>query len=326
MNYYSKQACVRQADASLSGCGCATRSGSVERWTFDETNSATDRRTTQPSSRITQNARRNTNRGAFSLVEVMTALFILGLLSSGVLLVVSRCVASAADSALRMHAFEIARENIEKLLASNSVKETAESGTSDKYPDIKWQTVVETFYEPVTNRMWVRSVCSAEYEDMQGQKQTIELTHWLTDVTKEQLLQIMKQQEQQDQQFLADQIIETIEEAAQYAGVNEETIEQWLNDGMLTIENGSFVKNNLDLYKRTAGKPTDEQKKLQVASEAELLQLSQNISQTGGQKTPDQQDLQNKVDPVTGLTYEELDKMDFSQIFELIKKQQGKEF
>jgi len=271
------------------------------------------------------NERRATGNG-FSLVEVATALIILGLLSSGVFLVVSRCVASAADSALRMHAFEIARENMEKLLASNSVKEMAEYGTSDQFPEIKWQTVVETFYEPVTNRMWVRAVCSAEYQDMQGQAQTIELTHWLTDVTKEQLLQIMKQQEQQNQQDLADQIIETIEEAAQYAGVNEETVEQWLNDGMLTTENGSFVKNNLDLYKRTAGKPTDEQKKLQVASQAELLQLNQNISKMGGQKTPDQQDLQNKVDPTTGLTYEELDKMDFSQIFELIKKQQGKEF
>ena len=291
MNYHSKQACV------LCGSLCNT-----------------------------QYAIRNTNRRAFSLVEVMTALIILGLLSSGVFLVVSRCVASAADSASRMHAFEIARENMEKLLASNSVKETAEYGTSDEYPEIKWQTVVETFYEPVTNRMWVRAVCSAKYEDMEGQKQTIELTHWLTDVTKEQLLQIMKQQEQQDQQLLADQIIETIEEAAQYAGVNEETIEQWLNDGMLTTENGSFVKNNLDVYKRSAGKPSDEQKKLQVASEAELLQLNLSIGLTGGQKTPNQQDWQNKVDPATGLTYEELDKMDFSQIFELIKKRQGKEF
>ncbi len=290
MNYRSKQACVLR---------CSLRN--------------------------TQYVIRNTNRRAFSLVEVMTALFILGLLSSGVLLVVSRCVASAADSALRMHAFEIARENMEKLLASNSVKETAEYGTSDEYPEIKWQTVVETFYEPIGNRMWVRAVCSAEYEDMQGQKQTIELTHWLTDVTKDQLLQIMKQQEQQDQQFLADQIIETIEEAAQYAGVNEETIEQWLNDGMLTTENGSFVKNNLDVYKRSTGKPTDDQKKLQAGSEAELLQLSQHIGPSGGQKTPDQQDWQNKVDPATGLTYEELDKMDFSQIFELIKKRQGKE-
>jgi hypothetical protein len=41
-----------------------------------------------------------------------------------------------------MHAFEIARENMEKLLAAGSVKETAEYGTSDEYPEIKWQTVV----------------------------------------------------------------------------------------------------------------------------------------------------------------------------------------
>jgi prepilin-type N-terminal cleavage/methylation domain-containing protein len=268
--------------------------------------------------------RRATGNG-FSLVEVVTALSILALLSSSVLVVISRCVASAADSTLRMHAFETARENMEKLLASNSVKESAEYGTSDKYPEIEWQTIVETFYEPITNRMWVRAVCSAEYEDTQGQKQTIELTHWLTDVTKEQLLQIMKQQEQQDQQFLADQIIGTIEEAAQYAGVNEETIEQWLNDGMLTTENGSFVKNNLDLYKRTNGKPTDDEKKLQAGSEAELLQLRQHIGPSDGQNLSGQKDWQNEIDPATGLTYGELEQMDFNQIFELIKKRQGKE-
>jgi len=270
-------------------------------------------------------ALRSAYRKAFSLVEVTTALIILALLSSSVLVVISRCVNSAADSTLRMHAFETARENMEKLLASESVKETSESGSSDIYPEIKWQTAVETFYEPITNRMWVRAVCSAEYEDTQGQTQTIELTHWLTDVTKEQLLQIMKQQEQQDQQFLADQIIGTIEEAAQYAGVNEETIEQWLNNGMLTTENGSFVKNNLDLYKRSNGKPTEDQQKLQAGSEAELLQLRQHIGQAGSQKTPGQKDWQNEVDSATGLTYGELEKMDFNQIFELIKKRQGKE-
>lgn len=283
-------------------------------------------RNTDSSIHDVQHAMRRASHKGFTLAEAMMALMILGLVSSSVLVVISRCVASTADSALRMHAFETARENMEKLLASDSIKESAEYGASDRYPDVKWETVVETFYEPIGNRMWVRAVCSAKYEDSQGETQTIELTHWLTNVTKEQLLQIMKEQEAQDQQFLADQIVETIEEAAEYAGVKEEVIEQWLENGMLTTENGSFIKNNLDIYKRNNGKPSEDDKKLQVETETDLVQLRQQLGVTGGQATPGQKDRQNEVDPATGLTYGELEGMDFNQIFELLKKQQGKEF
>ncbi|MFA5252310.1 MAG: type II secretion system protein, partial [Phycisphaerae bacterium] len=76
---------------------------------------------------------------AFSLVEVMTALIILALISSSVLVVINRCMASAADSSLRMQAFEVARDNMETLLSRDEVEETVEYGSSDKYPEIKWQ-------------------------------------------------------------------------------------------------------------------------------------------------------------------------------------------
>jgi len=214
-----------------------------------------------------------------------------------------------------MEAFEVARENMEKLLASDSAEETAEFGSSDKYPEINWQTVVETFYEPITARMWVRAVCSAEYTDIKGETQTVELTHWLTDVTKEQLLEIMEQQEE-DQELLADQLIETIEEAAEYAEVDTETIQQWVENGMLTTEDGSFIKDNLDLYKMTGGNPSAEEKKLQISSIRQLLQL---IQQKPGSGEADGQEQQDNVDPVTGLTYEELEQMDVSEIFNLLK-------
>ena len=145
-------------------------------------------------------------RKGFSLVEAITALAILALVSSSVLVVINRCLGSVADSVLRMQALEVARDNMETLLASVSVKETVEFGESDKYPDVKWQTVVETFYEPITSRMWIRGICSAEYKDSAGEPQTIELTHWLTDLTKEQLLQVAKEKEK-EQARLADQII-----------------------------------------------------------------------------------------------------------------------
>ncbi|MFQ6034499.1 MAG: type II secretion system protein [Sedimentisphaerales bacterium] len=262
--------------------------------------------------RNTQYAIRNTNK-AFTLIEVMAALIILAIVSSSVLVVINRCVASAADSALRMRAFEVARENMEKLLASDSVEETVEYGSSDRYPEINWQTVVETFYEPITARMWVRAVCSAEYNDTKDETQMVELTHWLTDVTKEQLVEIMnRQQEQEDQ--LADQVIETIEEAAEYAEVDVETIQQWVENGMLTTEDGAFIKDNLDLYKMTGGNPSAEEKKLQISSIRQLLQWAQQKSGSAEADGP-----QDNVDPVTGLTYEELEQMDVSEIFNLLK-------
>ncbi len=131
---------------------------------------------------------------AFSLIETVTALIILAIISSSVFAVINRCMSSVADSALRMQAFEVSRKNMETLLVKDSVAEMVEYGSSDKYPEIQWQTTVETFYEPITERMWIQAVCSAEYTDTAGDVQAVELTHWLTDLTKKQLIQIIESQ------------------------------------------------------------------------------------------------------------------------------------
>jgi prepilin-type N-terminal cleavage/methylation domain-containing protein len=237
----------------------------------------------------------------FSLMEVAMAVIILGLICSSVLVVIDRCVDSAAKSALRMRAFEVARENMENLLASASVKESVEYGQSEKYPDIEWQTVVETFYEPITARMWIRGVCSAGYNDPNEQEQTIELTHWLTDVTKEQMLQL-EQRGEDELGDMAAELIETLEDAADYAGVDVETIEQWLQNGLLTTDDGSFIKDNLDLYKRSNGNPSEEEKNQQVKSIADLKNKKSMLDQG---ESADEQAQQDEVDPKTGLTYGE---------------------
>jgi prepilin-type N-terminal cleavage/methylation domain-containing protein len=254
---------------------------------------------------------------AFSLVEVLMAVAILGLTCSSVLIVIDRCVDSAAKSALRMQAFEVARENMENLLALATVKESIEYGQSEKYPDIGWQTVVETFYEPITARMWIRGVCSAQYNDPNGQEQTIELTNWLTDLTKEQLLQLEKRDEDELGDMAAE-LIETLEDAADYAGVDVETIEQWLQNGLLTTENGSFIKENLDLYKRSNGNPSEEEKNQQAKSIADLKNKKSmsNEGESAGEQTG-----QDEIDPKTGLTYGELEKMDFSEVWDLMRNQ-----
>ena len=248
---------------------------------------------------------------AFSLVEVLTALAILALISSSVLVVINRCVGSAADSALRIQAFEVARENMEKLLSSTSLEEGVKYGESEKYPEITWTTVVETFYEPITARMWAKGVCSAEYKDTEGQEQKVELTHWLADLTKEQLLEVMTREGEGQ---LAAQLIGTIDEAAEYAGVDVQTIEEWLEDGMLTTKDGLFIRMNLDIYMDSGGNPSPEDKELQVQSEAELMKLIDEQGKPGGTKAG-----QDEIDPQTGLTYGELEGMDASEVEELLK-------
>lgn len=222
---------------------------------------------------------------AFSLLEVIAALVILALVSSSVLVVINRCMASAADSALRMQAFELARENMEKLLASDSVSVKVEYGTSDKYPQIQWQTAMEAFYESVTERMWLQATCSAEYTGSAGEQQTIELTHWLTDLTKEQMLEIIQQQRKE---VSAEQIIENIEQAAEYAGVDVETIEQWVENGMPVTEDGYLIKEQLDLYKKSDGKPSIEDIKQPSQDGADSIKPTE---QQDEQSEPDKQDV-----------------------------------
>lgn len=246
-------------------------------------------------------------------MEVVTALTILGFICSGMLVVINRCSMSATNSRLQMQAFEVAREQMETLLASDVLRENVEYGNSPKYPDISWQTVVETFYEPITARMWIRGVCAAQYEDTDGEEQAVELTHWLTDLTKEQLLEMMNEG---DEEGLEGMLFETLEEAAEYAGVDVETIEQWIENGMLTTEDGFFIKDNLDLFKNNNGQPSEDQINQQINSKSELLK---QINSQGGQKSGNGQDWQNEIDPKTGLTYGELENMDFFEVLDLMK-------
>ncbi|MBA7640739.1 hypothetical protein ES703_48410 [subsurface metagenome] len=210
--------------------------------------------------------------------EVVAALIILGLVSSSVLVVINRCMVSAADSALRMRAFEVARENMEALLSRDSVKEMVEYGSSDKYPGIEWQTVVETFYEPLTSRMWIQAVCSAEYTDTDGEVQTVELTSWLTNVSEEDVRKIIEEQQKEDE-LLAEQLIETEEEAADYAGVDEQTIQQWVENGMLKTKDGYYIKNQLDLYIDNDGNPSIEDREWQAQADAYLIDPTKRKAQ-----------------------------------------------
>ncbi len=134
-------------------------------------------------------------RKAFTLIEVVAAATIIGFIISSVLVVFIRCSSAVRDSTRRMQALDVARENMETLLGAETLPEQVVYGYGDKYPAIQWTTRVETFYEPVAEKMWLRAVCSAQYEDSQGELRKVEFTHWLTKLNEKQIKQILDARE-----------------------------------------------------------------------------------------------------------------------------------
>jgi Tfp pilus assembly protein PilV len=272
---------------------------------------------------------------AFSLPETAAALVILAIICTGIVIVFDNSIISAANSALRMQAFEVAQENMEKLLASSSVKESVEYGFSEEHPAIEWQSTVETFFEPITSRLWAKAVCSADYIDSDGRQQKVELTNWITDLTQQQVLELIKRRLQQKEQLAqAGRLLEMIDDAAEYAGVDVNTIQQWVDNGMPVTEEGSFLKDYLDLYGKTGGKPLPADKTKLDDKFISLIpsQSTQPTKEPQTQKPQDQQPEQEKTpdqqpktpeqqpDPtICGKTISDLNKMSFSDLWNFLQ-------
>ena len=139
--------------------------------------------------------RARSHRPAFTMVEVVAALVLLSMILSSVMVLMNRYVDSVIDLELRQEAFELARGNMEQLLAESKLSDIVEFGDSEQNPEIEWQTLVEPFYEPVTDQMWIRAVCSAGFDDSKGEYENIELEHWITGLTAAQVKQILAQQQ-----------------------------------------------------------------------------------------------------------------------------------
>lgn len=218
-------------------------------------------------------------RQGFTLLEVLMALAILGLASSSVLFVLNRCMATTANCALRMAAFEVAHENMEKVLASKSVSEKVEYGNSEQYPDVTWQTMIEAFSEPITGQMWVRAVCSADYIDSAGQTQKVELVHWIGTLTDQQANELLGDEDLET--LAAEQLIDTVEQAAEYAGVDTTVVETWIEKGLQVTDDGAFIRYNLEIFMQSGGEPADADIQRQVKSIEELATvLSAETAQT----------------------------------------------
>lgn len=119
---------------------------------------------------------------------------LLGLLLASTLMLINDYIDTIIDYKLRNQAFELARSNMEQLLSENLLSDKDEYGTDEFNPELDWETLVEPFYEPVTNQMWIRAVCSSGFLDSRGQRQDIELEHWITNLTPVQIKQIAAQQ------------------------------------------------------------------------------------------------------------------------------------
>lgn len=169
------------------------------------------------------------NKKAFTLIEMSVAIVILGMIIATVFAIINRAVDTVGDWQTKMEAFEIARENMEKLLAQKSLSDTVEYGTSETNPDIKWDTTVESFYEPVSNKMWMRAICVSEFTDRKGEEQKIELTHWLTSLSKKQIMQILEQQ-QREQEYAESMNEDYPQEELQEQDNQSQNQEDGLND------------------------------------------------------------------------------------------------
>ncbi|MBN2588658.1 MAG: hypothetical protein JXA96_02260 [Sedimentisphaerales bacterium] len=252
-----------------------------------------------------------TRNYGFTLIEAIASTALLAFIISSTWVVIDRCVASTSNSIIKMQAFEVARENLETILVRESIKEKAEFGTSERYPGIEWETIIETFYEPINSQMWLRAICTAFYYDTNGEQKSVELEHWLTGLNKNQLLQILMRQED-GMEDLSSQLIETIEDAAEYAGVSAETIEEWLDKGMKMTEDDFFTTTNLDLFKLNDGNPSEEDiENLQISSSEDLSRIKMQQNKTN---------MKDEIDPKTGLTYGQMEQMDIQEIWDVLKQ------
>gem|GEM_PF-5744915 len=149
-------------------------------------------------------------RTAFTLIEIVAAITVLALIVSTSLVIINNCLEATVDLRMRRAAFDLARDNMEKLLGATALSESIEYGDSNDVEGLTWETRVETFYEPHTVRMWIKAVCLASWYDTKGELQTIEFTQWLTDLSQQDIANILRRQQAQ-QEALDEQMLEEVQ-------------------------------------------------------------------------------------------------------------------
>lgn len=176
---------------------------------------------------------------AFTLVEVAVAIVVIALVVGTATVILDNLVGAMLDIRLRTDAFETVRQNMETLLSLPRVQDTVEYGVSEIHPEIQWQTVIEPFYEPITNAMWIRAVCSAGYTDSKGQYQEVELEHWLTNLSATVVRQILQQQKAEEEYL---DLLSGTASGQTEAAIQETTIAYLMQAGLNVDAYTSFLE------------------------------------------------------------------------------------
>jgi prepilin-type N-terminal cleavage/methylation domain-containing protein len=198
---------------------------------------------------------------AFTLIEVTVALIVFGMIAATVLVVINKAIETVVLWQTKMQAFEITRENMEKILAQSSVTDFVEYGMSETNPDITWETTVSSFYEPLTDQMWMRAVCTAQFVDSEGEEQKIELTHWLTSLNQEQIRQILEQKQRESEY-----------QAAMGTLLNESSESVGQQGQLLAGQQANQLQQQADHLQEQADQLREQAKQPQTKEQAEQLQ------------------------------------------------------
>ncbi len=161
------------------------------------------------------------SKGGFTLIEALTALVIVGFICGTVLVVINDCVDSISDQSSRLEAIEVARENIEFLISQSMLKESVETGISEVYPGIEWVMSVEVVQFPMTNKLWMKAVSSANFYNSNNELEEIKFERWLAPLTAQQEKLIMNDR-QREQDYLSELELEQQAEAQRQAELQEE--------------------------------------------------------------------------------------------------------
>ncbi|AQQ09381.1 hypothetical protein L21SP3_01185 [Sedimentisphaera cyanobacteriorum] len=161
------------------------------------------------------------NTKAFTLLESMAALFVMGIVTTGVMVTISNCINSMTDMRLEQEAVKLARENMEYLLAESNVREYVESGVDEYNTNLSWEMGYEVKTFPDTDQQWVMAFSVVEYYNSENELESVELENWLAKLSMRESQQL-EEQRQLEQEYL-DQLSE---EDAEYEAQQDESSEQ----------------------------------------------------------------------------------------------------
>ena len=144
---------------------------------------------------------KNSNKKAFTLVEAMAALLVMGIVTGGVVVTISNCLNSMINMRLEEEAVNLASENMEYLLAKKQISEFVESGTDEINPDLSWEIGFEVAEFPSTGKLWVRAFSTASYYNSENEYKEIQFEDWLMQLDDKEA-KLVEQQREEEQALL----------------------------------------------------------------------------------------------------------------------------